>query len=151
MALLSWNNEYSIGNPLIDGEHQELFRLINAFHDHWLAQREAQAIAALLSRLIAYAEMHFQHEEAIMSEAGYPRLAEHHGEHETMVDTIFRLRLAYEQNNGRLEMETMKFVKHWLLEHIVRNDFLFRDFLARQQAATTPGTDAEPPAAEAAK
>lgn len=32
MALLSWSNQYSIGNDLIDTEHEELFRLINAFH-----------------------------------------------------------------------------------------------------------------------
>ena len=148
MALLSWSNEYAIGNAQIDGEHQELFRLINAFHDHWLAQHDAQAIAALLSRLIAYTEMHFQHEEAIMGEAGYPRLTEHQGQHEAMVDTIFKLRLAFEQNNARLEMETMKFVKNWLLEHIVRNDYLFRDFLARQKAPDASGSDTAPPAAE---
>ena len=150
MALLSWSNEYAIGNAQIDGEHQELFRLINAFHDHWLAQHEAQAIAALLSRLIAYTEMHFQHEEAIMDDAGYPRLAEHQGQHEAMVDTIFKLRLALEQNHERLEMETMRFVKNWLLEHIVRNDYLFRDFLARQKAPAAPEVDAAPTSADSA-
>ena len=135
MALLSWSRQYEIGNELIDSEHQELFRRINAFHDNWLEQREVQAIAVLLNQLIAYAEMHFQHEEAIMRDAGFPRLEEHQAVHETMVETIFRLRQAFEQANGRIEIETIKFVKNWLIEHIVRNDYLFRDFLARRKSS----------------
>ena len=135
MALLSWSRQYEIGNDLIDQQHQELFRRINAFHDLWLAQREVQAIAVLLNQLIAYAEMHFQNEEAIMRDAGFPRLEEHQAEHEAMVETIFRLRQTFEQNNGRIEMDTIKFVKSWLIEHIVRNDYLFRDFLARRKSS----------------
>lgn len=134
MALLSWSRQYEIGNALIDDEHQELFRRINAFHDNWLEQREVQAIAVLLNQLIAYAEMHFQHEEAVMRDAGFPRLEEHQAVHEAMVETIFRLRQTFEQTNGRIEMETIKFVKSWLIEHIVRNDYLFRDFLARRKS-----------------
>ena len=37
MALLSWTDQYLIGNDLIDTEHKELFRLINDFHTHWRA------------------------------------------------------------------------------------------------------------------
>ena len=135
MTLLSWTGEYAIGNDLIDDEHQELFRLINAFHDTWIERRDQRAIAPLLNQLIAYAEMHFQHEEAIMRDAGFPKLAEHHEIHAAMVETVFALRLSFEQASSRLEMDTLKFVKSWLLEHIIRNDYLFRDFLARQKTS----------------
>ena len=70
-----------------------------------------------------------------MRDAGFPRLEEHQAVHETMVETIFRLRQAFEQANGRIEMETIKFVKNWLIEHIVRSDYLFRDFLARRKSS----------------
>lgn len=133
MALLSWSNQYAIGNALIDSEHQELFRLINVFHDLWLQKHDQQSIASLLNQLIVYAELHFRHEEAIMLDAGFPTLAEHQKIHEAMVESIFKLRQSFEEKNGHLEMDTMKFIKGWLLEHIVRNDYLFRDFLAHQQ------------------
>ena len=135
MALLSWSPQYSIGNDVIDTEHEELFRLVNAFHDHWQEKRDQQSIAQLLNQLVAYAEMHFQHEEAIMLDAGFPKLAEHQGIHEAMVETIFKLRQAFEAKNSHLEMNTMKFIKTWLVEHIIQNDYLFRDFLARQKVA----------------
>lgn len=132
MALLSWSDAYAIGNALIDSEHRELFRLVNAFHDHWQEKRDQRSIAPLLNQLVAYAEMHFQHEEGIMGDAGYPKLPEHRRGHEAMVDTIFRLCKALEQGDERVEMDTVKFIKNWLLDHIVSNDYLFRDFLARQ-------------------
>jgi hemerythrin len=137
MTLLSWSTQYAIGNDLIDTEHQELFRLINLFHDLWLEKRDAQSIAILLNQLIVYAETHFAHEETIMLDAGFPRLAEHQQVHEQMVETIFNLRRSFEEHNGHLEMDTVKFVKSWLIEHIVRNDYLFRDYLARQKSPFT--------------
>lgn len=135
MTLLSWTNEYAIGDDLIDGEHQELFRLVNAFHDLWVERHDRRTIAPLLNQLIAYAEMHFQHEEAVMRNAGFPKLAEHQQTHVAMVESIFALRLAFEQASTHLEMDTLKFVKSWLLDHIIRSDYLFRDFLARQKSS----------------
>lgn len=90
MALLSWSPQYLIGNETIDSEHQELFRLVNAFHDHWMEQRERKEIAQVLNQLITYAQMHFQHEESIMQNCGYPQLADHQFIHESMIDTIFQ-------------------------------------------------------------
>jgi hemerythrin len=137
MTLLSWSAQYAIDNDLIDTEHQELFRLVNLFHDLWLEKRDAQSIAILLNQLIVYAETHFAHEEAIMLDAGFPRLDEHQKVHESMVVSIFNLRQSFEEHNGHLEMDTVKFIKAWLIEHIVRNDYLFRDYLARQKSAVT--------------
>ena len=141
MALLSWSTQYSIGNDLIDTEHQELFRLVNAFHDQWQEKRDPQTIAVLLNQLIAYAEMHFQHEETIMLDAEFPKLAEHQKIHEAMVETIFNLRQSFEEQHSHLEINTMRFIKAWLVEHIIQNDYLFRDYLARRKApadATAP-------------
>ena len=45
MALLSWSNQYAIGDDVIDTEHEELFRLINDFHNRWLDAHDRQDIA----------------------------------------------------------------------------------------------------------
>ena len=131
MTLISWSGQYLIGNEVIDSEHQELFRLINDFHSRWLEKRQPHEIAKVLNGLIAYAEMHFRHEETIMEEAGFALLDAHRQEHEAMIDTIFALQKSYEEGSLRLEMETMKFVKSWLVQHILDTDYRFRDFLHR--------------------
>ena len=136
MALLSWSNQYLIGNDLIDAEHEELFRLINDFHTLWVEARNRQDIAKILHQLIVYAQMHFQHEEKIMEDAGYQMLAEHQKIHESMIDKIFELHPSYAEGHLRLEIETMKFVKSWLLDHILDHDYRFRNYLARTQNAS---------------
>lgn len=138
-----------IGNDLIDTEHEELFRLINNFHTLWMEEQNRQDIARVLNQLIAYAQMHFQHEEVIMEDAGYPKLAEHQKIHEDMIEKIFELHTSYAEGNLRLEIETMKFVKSWLLEHILVNDYTFRDYLARKQNSSEEATpEPAPQAAE---
>lgn len=135
MALLSWSNQYLIGNELVDAEHEQLFRLLNDFHTRWVDAHDRQDIAKVLNQLIVYAQLHFRHEEKIMADTCFPKLAEHQQIHEAMVDTIFHLQKSYEEANLRLEMDTMKFVKSWLVGHILENDYLFRDFLARKKSA----------------
>ena len=134
MALLSWSKQYLIGNEIIDAEHEELFNLINNFHTVWVKANNRQDIARILNQLITYAQMHFQDEERIMAEAGYPALAQHQQIHEAMIDTIFQLQQSYEEGNLHLEMDTMKFVKTWMVGHILENDYAFRDFLARKKS-----------------
>lgn len=135
MALLSWSPQYLIGHETIDSEHQELFRLINTFHDQWINNREHREIAKVLNLLVTYAQKHFQHEEAIMQEHGYPQLSDHQHIHEIMVDHIFKLRQSLEAQDIRLEIDTMNFVRSWLVDHVANHDFLFRNFLARSKKA----------------
>jgi len=134
MTLLSWSNQYLIGDDVIDAEHEELFRLVNDFHSHWLEAHDRQTIARLFNQLIVYAEMHFRHEETIMAAHEFPKLAEHKQVHDAMIETIFQLHRAYMEENAHLEVNTMKFVKSWLIDHILENDYRFRDFLARSKS-----------------
>ena len=134
MTLLSWSNQYLIGDDTIDAEHEELFRLINDFHSHWLEAHDRHTIARVFNQLIVYAETHFRHEEQIMAEHGFPKLAEHKQEHEAMVEAIFQLHRSYMEENSHLEVNTMKFVKSWLIDHIMENDYRFRDFLAKRKS-----------------
>ena len=135
MALLSWSDQYLIGNDIIDTEHKELFRLINDFHTHWVDAQDRRDIARVLNQLIAYAQMHFQHEENIMEAAGYPNLLQHQHTHEALIDSSFQLHQSYSEGNLHLEINTMKFVRNWLIEHILKSDYLFRDFLKRQKSS----------------
>ena len=61
MALLSWSDQYLIGDLTIDTEHKELFQLVNAFHDNWIEKRNVQDIAKVLNQLVVYVQMHFRH------------------------------------------------------------------------------------------
>lgn len=138
MALLSWHDQYLIGQPLIDDEHKMLFRLINNFHTHWVEKRHRGDIARVLSQLIQYGELHFQDEERIMAREGYPELDSHRKIHEKLVEEIFRLNEELADQSHLLERDITKFLKQWLVDHIVHNDYEFRNFLQRKRREAGP-------------
>ena len=133
MALLSWNDQYLIGQPTIDDEHKTLFRLINDFHTHWSENRDRKDIARVLNQLIQYGELHFQDEERIMAQEGYPELESHRRIHEKLIIEIFKLNEELADQSRLLERDITKFLKQWLVDHIVHNDYEFRNFLIRKR------------------
>ena len=137
MTILSWHDQYLIGERSIDDQHKELFRLVNEFHNHWISLHESKEIALVLNKLMQYAEHHFATEESIMEREGYPKLEHHKGDHEKLVKTIFMLNEEYVGKHELASPDVQKFCKHWLVDHIIYADYDFRDFLAqkRQQRA----------------
>lgn len=138
MAFLSWRNEYRIGVELIDEEHRYLFDLINAFHDTHVGGTNRSALGQILNRLVHYAEQHFRHEEAIMKAEAYPAYVEHCALHEDLYLTIFRLSEKLAAGSLRDDMETVRFIRSWLVTHIVQHDLQFSDYLARRSKPAAP-------------
>jgi hemerythrin len=95
--------------------------------------------------------MHFRHEEEIMKEAGFPKLSEHQVVHGTMIERIFALQQSHEDKSLHLEMNTMKFVKSWLIDHILQEDYRFRDFLLRPKPSDAPKAQQPTPDAHSAE
>jgi diguanylate cyclase len=83
---LVWRDSYESGQPGIDAEHRELFDLANALIEAALPGRNRHADAdAALTALLRHLENHFRHEEAILAEHGYARLAEHRQAHASLL------------------------------------------------------------------
>ncbi|MBE0619837.1 MAG: hemerythrin family protein [Burkholderiales bacterium] len=134
MKLLSWRASYQVGVDLIDTEHKYLFKLINEFHDSYAAGNTHKQLLLVLNRLVAYAEEHFQHEETLMQEIGYPRLARQEGMHQKLFSSIFELNEKLSVTDAKVDAETLRFLKYWMLEHILKEDMDIGDFMRRKAA-----------------
>lgn len=141
MTLLSWRGDFAVGVTLIDSEHRFLFDLINEFHDRYADNRTHREALLVLSRLVAYAEHHFRHEETLMSDVGYPRLAYHKGLHEALYTSIYAVHERLASGMDRIGAETLRFLKTWLVDHIVTEDVEIGDFMRRR--ARRPEGDAD--------
>ena len=69
---LRWRASYSSGEPLIDAEHQELFRLTNLILATVSVRDSHAERLALVHDLVAHVQAHFAHEEKLLHAAGYP-------------------------------------------------------------------------------
>jgi hemerythrin len=158
MTFMSWRKDYEVGVPQIDAEHRRLFDLINEFHDTFTQVDARKQIAQMLNRLVAYAEEHFQHEEQLMGDSGYPQLDMHRELHSGLVSSIFAINERLAADTAKASTETVQFLKNWLLQHILKHDVDIAEFLQRKanqagkanpDAAAAAGSKAEAPAGSA--
>ena len=68
MALLTWNDTYSVKVDAMDEQHQKLFELINSFYDEIGKQSQAKLIFDLIAGMKAYTIVHFNEEEHLMQQ-----------------------------------------------------------------------------------
>jgi hypothetical protein len=75
---LTWKAAFACGQPTIDKEHRELFRLSNVLLGKVATRAEEPGqFAAAFDALLAPVVEHFAHEEAILQKHAYEHLQEH--------------------------------------------------------------------------
>ena len=68
-----------------------------------------------------------------MAEEAYPELESHRKVHEKLIDEIFKFNEELAGRSPLLERDMARFLKQWLVDHIVHNDYEFRNFLIRKR------------------
>ena len=120
---LQWTPALAVGVADIDGQHQELFRraerLIAA-----LRGGDRGEVVPLLTFLEGYAVFHFEAEERLMRERGYPRLAEHAAAHKAFREAFAERVLELHRGGptALLALTVHNWLSDWLREHIAGMD-----------------------------
>lgn len=118
---LTWDSALDTGIPEIDREHQQLVALVN--QAAWAAQTHQEwLMEAVLDGLLAYAQVHFRHEEHLLELAGYPDLPAHRKEHEAFRGEIAELYADFLRGRTLPDELIPDLLKRWLKEHILGTD-----------------------------
>ena len=88
MSLIEWREQFAIGLPEVDHEHQELIAAINALHERLGPGAPVAAVTGALGDIHAAIAAHFALEERSMAQLGYPGLTAHKTDHERLLDEI---------------------------------------------------------------
>lgn len=129
MALIEWKDIYETGIVALDNEHRTLVEQINRLGQVLRNKSGDDALGEILAVLQDYTENHFRHEERLMQEYGYPDLAEHREIHQALRDSVAELKAEYADGKEGLAKELYKFLRGWLLGHIVEVDKKYGAFL----------------------
>jgi hemerythrin len=81
-----------------------------------------------------------------MLESEYPLHAEHCALHEALYMALFRLSEELAAGSLRIDMDTHRFLRAWLVEHILKHDLAFSDYLAQRTKAMLASKQDSPPA-----
>jgi hemerythrin len=122
MALMIWDEKYSVGVKSIDDQHSVLFEAINALHAAMMRGDARKMTGPLLRDLLAYTREHFSAEEKILAAAQYPQLPEHRAKHKDLTDHVAGYVQSFERGELSLSLHLLNFLRDWLGNHILKVD-----------------------------
>ena len=126
-AFVEWRSYYSVGEPALDAEHQQILGFIDELYAAMTVGQQNTKTIVLLDQLVQYTLNHFQHEERIMRECDYPQLSAHRAEHERMKQRTLDIRTNIEVVTNR---DILQFLKDWWTNHIQDVDKSYSPYLA---------------------
>ncbi len=132
ITFLQWSSELSVGIDFIDADHQKLMELLTELHALSGPGQDPQLAVAKLDELIDFTQQHFRLEERLMEENDYEDYEEHRQTHELLLQEIGELRQQLAGGERKAGQETMTFLKHWLIRHILESDKDLGGFLERR-------------------
>ncbi len=121
-VFMPWSDELAVGDEDIDNDHMILIALINKAAARIRRGEVPHAVGAALDQLVAYTVLHFEHEERVMQEAGYPDFAQHKAQHDGLRRRVATLKTRFEAGEPSVGDDLLKLVREWLFEHIQRFD-----------------------------
>jgi hemerythrin len=131
---MEWSEKLSVGITTIDNQHRELFKRINNLVVAIKQHRCRDEVDNTIKFLEDYARVHFSDEERHMKEARYAGYAEQHEDHGRYLAALAELK---EQaslprvpgSSYDLSATTNQVVVDWIVDHILKMDMKFGDFL----------------------
>jgi hemerythrin-like metal-binding protein len=125
MALMTWNNSFSVGVRKIDSQHTVLVDILNDLHTAMMNGQAQSLTGPLLHKLADYAHTHFADEEAMMEAARYPGLDDHKIKHRELVKQVEDYILRYNKGDITLNLKLLDFLSDWFANHIQKEDMAY--------------------------
>lgn len=127
---IAWNEFLSVGVPEMDEEHRQFIARVNALNKAIVDTEEKVTVARALDLMLTEAAQHFEHEEALMVEREFPGAAAHAATHAALIAQIERAAKEFAQSDISFVWALKGLqLKQLLVEHMLKEDMKFRDFL----------------------
>ena len=134
-GFFQWDSDLMTGHSMIDDDHRRLIDYINELHGAMHEGHGAEAIAAVVEKLVTYTREHFGREEKLMALGGYPDVEAHLRAHRDFIAKIEEFQARLRQRSGTVSMDVLVFLRDWLTNHILKTDKGFAASLQNRPAA----------------
>jgi len=134
---MEWTEKLAIGISSIDSQHKELFKHINNLVIAIKEQRCKSEIDNTIKFLDDYAKVHFSAEERHMLAANYDGLERQRDDHRKYLAALAQLKEQASQPRVKgssydLSATTNQVVVDWIVDHILKIDMKFGEFLKQK-------------------
>lgn len=128
---LTWTEQLSVGNAIIDSEHRNLIGLINSV-EHALRSGNEHALLHAFKLLSDCVRFHFMNEEKIAQAASFP-VEEHRKAHQYLQKELQYIRDELEAKSGMWSEGAIehftRMLGNWMMDHLSGEDMLLKPAL----------------------
>ena len=129
MNPIVWDDGLTLHIPEIDAQHKRLVGIVNQLIEIQDQEDSDDEMTHILGALTHYIGEHFETEEQMMIDHGYPQREAHREEHQAFVDRTAYYIATYRKRGALLKKELLRFLKNWLVAHIGKTDAVLGAFL----------------------
>ena len=122
MALMEWDNSFSVNVSEIDTQHQHLVKMLNTLNDAMKDRKGKEVMGGIINGLIDYAATHFATEEKYFDRFSFTGAFAHKKEHHKFVNQVLEFKQGFDANELMLSLDVLDFLKTWLVNHIKGSD-----------------------------
>jgi hemerythrin len=125
---LDWKGEYSVGVPLLDNQHKEIFRSIQKITDFKAKSDSSNVFSDSIEDITRLMSDHLKDEEDYLLQHNYPLLNEHKQEHLNLMDGYTELLYRFTKGEKGVDKKLVEFLHHWWVTHIFEVDMKYKEY-----------------------
>ncbi len=134
---IAWNDNLSVGVPEMDDEHRQFISRVNDLNRAVIESEDKATIERLMDLMLMEATHHFWHEQELLARWKYPDTAAHTATHVELTGQFARVMKEIEDSDISYvwALKGLR-LKQLLVEHLLKEDMKYRDFLRAQTGHT---------------
>lgn len=131
--MFKWKEEFSVNIKSIDEQHKELFKIGNSLYEIVSIKDGVDRydeIVEILHKLMDYAEYHFDFEEKLLEENGFPHLKQHRRQHDSFIQKVRSIdERDIDEKQKTIGMDLIIFIANWIESHILKTDMECKEYM----------------------
>lgn len=128
---LNWDDRrHCIGITALDSQHKELVAQVNRIAQSIDQKKPAGEINVLMDELVRLARAHFEFEEGLMTEHGFPGADAHAREHRGLLERLANLSEVMHTSNPHKVELVLAFITDWAELHLLQGEKVLGEYLS---------------------
>lgn len=127
---MKWQDSWNSGHKEIDKQHKKILKIVNSIIETIFKEGEYEVLENKLYDLLEHLEYHFEYEDSLLRELGYPYEYDHRMLHVELLKKIKNLIEKQKKVGNITHADIFEFiVGELVVEHLVKEDTKFFGYL----------------------
>ena len=134
---IAWSDCLSVGVAEMDEEHRQFISRVNDLNKSIIGSEDKATVERMMDLMLMEATHHFWHEQELLARWKCPDTAAHTATHAQLTAQFARVMKEIEESDISFVWALKGLLlKQLLVEHLLKEDMKYRDFLREQTGQT---------------